>query len=86
MHPFDRSRPHTRCWDPIRTAPAGTGPRQRRELFRQDMHVPPQAFSQQTPSTQSPPMHSLPPLQEAPIAFRHSLPVLFIHIPSVLHT
>jgi hypothetical protein len=50
------------------------------------MQVPPHALSQQTPSTQSPLAHSLPPPHVAPIALRHSLPVLFVHMPSVLHT
>jgi anti-sigma factor ChrR (cupin superfamily) len=50
------------------------------------MHVPVQALSQQTPSMQLLLPHSLPPPQAAPIGLRHSLPVVFIHIPSVLHT
>lgn len=50
------------------------------------MQVPPQAFSQQTPSTQSPLMHSLPLPHVAPSCLRHSLPVLFVHCPSPLQT
>lgn len=50
------------------------------------MQVPPQEFSQHTPSTQLAVEHSLPLPQAAPLAFRQSLPVVFVHIPSVPHT
>jgi hypothetical protein len=50
------------------------------------MQVPVQVLSQQTPSTQWPSVHSPSLLQAAPTAFRHSSPVVLIHVPSAAHT
>ena len=83
---FDMYRWNTRCWDPTRADIPASPIAGAVSAVQADMHVPLQALSQQTPSTQLPLIHSFPPPQRAPIALRHSLPVLFIHVPSVLHT
>jgi hypothetical protein len=55
----------------------------RAAAFAQNWHLPPHAFSQQTPSVQNPDMHWLPAVQVAPFPRGPQLPL--VHVAGATH-